>query len=218
MPPAPAKDPGKFKVAIVEDSAATRRGLESILKQSSDYECAASCGTAEEALRQIPRILVDIVLMDIQLPNMSGIECAARIKELLPSVHVLMVTVFENSDRIFSALRAGASGYILKRATPEEILDALGQLRNGGVPMSAEIARKVIAFFREQEAATTEVQQLTPREKEVLDLVVQGFSNREIAGRLFVTIEAVRWHLKGIYQKLHVHSRTAAVLKVRPQG
>jgi DNA-binding NarL/FixJ family response regulator len=126
-----------------------------------------------------------------------------------------MVTVYEDPDRIFRALRAGASGYLLKRATPEQVLAALREVHQGGVPMSGEIARKVIAHFQLQNVATAEVEKLSAREREVLDQVVRGFSNKEIAERLGVTVEAIRWHLKHIYNKLHVHSRTEAALKYR---
>jgi DNA-binding NarL/FixJ family response regulator len=153
--------------------------------------------------------------MDIQLPKMSGVDCIAKLKELLPGVQAIMVTVYEDPDRIFRALRAGASGYLLKRTMTEEVLNAMREVQQGGGVMSGGVARKVIAHFREQTRATTEVNQLTEREREVLDLVVHGLSNKEIVDRLNVTMAAVRFHLRNIYHKLHVHSRTEAVLKVR---
>jgi len=204
------------KVAIVEDNKTTREGLETIINFSPDFRCVCTCASAEEALRFLPRLHPELVLMDIQLPNMSGVECVAKLKELLPEVHAIMVTVYEDPDRIFRALRAGASGYLLKRSTPEEMLSAMREVQQGGGAMSGEIARKVIGYFREQTTAKTEVDELTPREREVLELVVHGLSNKEISDRLSVTVEAVRWHLKHIYQKLHVHSRTEAALKLRP--
>jgi len=149
---------------------------------------------------------------------MSGVECVAQLKELILSVQVIMVTVYEDPDRIFRALRAGASGYLLKRATPEQVLAAIRDVQQGGVPMSGEIARKVIAHFQQQEHSTADVGKLSAREREVLELVVHGFANKEIADRLSVTVEAVRWHLKHIYQKLHVHTRTEAALKFRPRA
>lgn len=207
------------KIAIVEDNKTTREGLATIVGLSPEYKCVCICETAEEALVQIPKHhQPDVILMDIQLPNMSGVECVALIKERLPSVQVIMVTVYEDPDRIFRALRAGASGYLLKRATPEQVLNAIRDVQSGGVPMSAEIARKVIAHFQTQAAAAADVEKLSPREREVLDLVVHGFANKEIADRLSVSVEAVRWHLKHIYQKLHVHSRTEAALKFRPRA
>lgn len=205
------------KVAIVEDNKTTREGLETMVNLSPDHQCVCLCETAEDALRVIPKHRPEVVLMDIQLPNMSGVDCVARLKEKLPAVQVIMVTVYEDPDRIFRALRAGASGYILKRSTPEQVLGAIRDVQQGGVPMSAEIGRKVIAYFQTQSATTAEVDKLSPREREVLDLVVHGFSNKEIAERLSITVEAVRWHLKHIYHKLHVHSRTEAALKFRSQ-
>lgn len=207
-----------IKVAIVEDNRTTREGLETIINLSADYRCICTCVTAEDALRVLPQQKPEVVLMDIQLPMMSGVECVPQLKELLPAVQVIMLTVYEDPDRIFRALRAGASGYLLKRSTPEQVLNAIREVQTGGVPMSSEIARKVIAHFHKQETTLAEVEKLTAREREVLDLVVHGFTNKEIADRLSVTVEAVRWHLKHIYQKLHVHSRTEAALKFRPKG
>src|SRR5207248_9276111 len=204
-----------IKVAIVEDHKTTREGLETIVNLSNEYRCVCTCGTAEEALRVLPEHEPAVVLMDIQLPNMSGVECVAQLKELLPSVQVIMGTVYEDPDRIFRALRAGASGYLLKRATPEQVLSAIRDVQQGGAPMSGEIARKVIAHFQNQATEAADVEKLSAREREVLELVVHGFSNKEIADRLSVTVEAIRWHLKHIYNKLHVHSRTEAALKYR---
>ena len=205
------------RVAIVEDNKTTREGLERIINLSPGCRCVCTCETAEDALRVLPLQRPEIVLMDIQLPGMSGVECVAQLKQLLPSAQVIMVTVYEDPDRIFRALRAGASGYLLKRAAPEQVLSAIREAQQGGAPMSGEIARKVIAYFRNQEAARAEVENLSAREREVLELVVHGFSNKEIADRLSVSLEAIRWHLKHIYNKLHVHSRTEAALKFRPQ-
>lgn len=203
------------KVAIVEDNRTTREGLRTIIDLSPDYRCVWACDTAEDALRVLPKHAPEVVLMDIQLPNMSGIECVGRLKKLLPDVQVIMVTVYEDPDRIFSALRAGASGYLLKRSAPEQVLAAIREVQQGGAPMSGEIARKVIVHFQEQSNTAAEVEKLTPREREVLGLVAHGFINKEIAERLSVTVDAVRWHLKNIYAKLHVHSRTEAALKFR---
>jgi DNA-binding NarL/FixJ family response regulator len=151
--------------------------------------------------------------MDINLPNHSGIECTARLKELLPSIQVVMITVYDETDKVFNALRAGASGYILKRASPERILQAIREVHAGGVPMSSEIARKVLGAFREPAAAVTEAQSLSRREQEVLELLAQGCSNKEIGDKLFISTETVAWHLRHIYTKLHVRSRTQAALR-----
>jgi DNA-binding NarL/FixJ family response regulator len=204
-----------IKVAIVEDNKTTREGLETIVNLSLEFRCIRTCSTAEEALKVLPKLEPELVLMDIQLPNMSGVDCVARLKEVLPAVKAIMVTVYEDPDRIFRALRAGASGYLLKRSTPEEVLHAMNEVHLGGGAMSGEIARKVIGYFREQTTVQTKVEELTPREREVLELVVHGLSNKEISDRLNVTVAAVRFHLKHIYQKLHVHSRTEAALKFR---
>ena len=204
-----------IKVAIVEDNKTTREGMEKMINLSSDYRCVCSCSTAEEALSLLPQHKPEVVLMDIQLPNMSGVECVAQLKELLPSTQVVMVTVYEDPDRIFRALRAGASGYLLKRSVADQVLNAIRDVLQGGVPMSSEIARKVIAYFQQKDTAAAEVEKLSAREREVLDLVVQGLSNKEIVDRLSITIDGVRWHLRNIYQKLHVHSRTEVLVKLR---
>ena len=202
-----------IRVAIVEDNKTTREGLEKIINLSSNCRCICTCSTAEEALRVLPQQKPEIVLMDIQLPGMSGVECLTKLKELLPSVQVIMVTVYEDPDRIFRALRMGASGYLLKRTAPENVLNAISEVQQGGAPMSGAIARKIVTYFRDQENVNSEVEKLTAREREVLDLVVLGFSNKEIADRLAVTLDAIRWHLKHIYLKFHVHTRTEAALK-----
>ncbi len=204
-------------VAIVEDNKTTRESLETIINLSPAYRCVCVCPTAEEALVLLPKHQPDVVLMDIQLPKMSGVECVARLKELMPQVQVIMVTIYQDPDRIFRALRAGASGYLLKRATPDMVLNAIRDVQQGGVPMSAEIARKVIGHFQVQPVAAPEVERLSPRELEILNLIAPGFSNKEIADRLGISIESIRWHLKNIYHKLHVHSRTEAASKIRPR-
>ena len=207
-----------IKIAIVEDDRTTREGLEMIINLAPGFRCVCTCMTAEDALIMVPKHAPEVVLMDIQLPKMSGIECVTQLKALLPTVQVIMVTVYEDPDRIFCALRAGACGYLLKRSTPEQVLTAIRDVQTGGVPMSSEIARKVIAHFQEQENAAADVEKLSAREREVLDLVVRGLSNKEIVGRLNITIEGVRWHLRNIYEKLHVHSRTEVLVKFRPRA
>src|SRR5436190_13028420 len=174
-------------VGIVEDDAGIRRSLEWLLKSSPEFSCAGACASAEEAWRVLPKAAPEIVLMDINLPNHSGIECTARLKEMLPSTQVVMITVYAETEKVFNALRAGASGYILKRATPERILQAIREVHAGGVPMSGEIARKVLGVFREPAAPSTEAQSLSRREQEVLELLAQGCSNKEIGDKLSIS-------------------------------
>jgi DNA-binding NarL/FixJ family response regulator len=203
-------------VAIVEDHKTTRDAFERIINLSDDCRCVCACADAEEGLRVIPEHEPDVVLMDIQLPKMSGVDCVAKLKESLPATQVIMVTVYEDPDTIFRALRAGACGYVLKRASADTLLGAVREVRRGGVPMSVEIARKVIAYFQGEATAAKEAEKLSNREREVLDLVAKGYANKEIADQLGVTTYAILWHLKNIYQKLHVHSRTQAVRKLHP--
>ncbi len=201
------------RVAIVEDNKVIRESLAEFVQADPECQCVCVCETGEEALKVVPKHHPDIVLMDIQLPGISGIECTAQLKQLLPAVQIIMVTVYEDTDRIFRALRAGACGYLLKRCSPEEVVDAVREVRQGGAPMSREIARKVIFSFQEPVASAAEVEELSPRETEILELLAQGFANKEIAERLGVSDGTVRWHLRHIYHKLHVRSRTEAALK-----
>ena len=203
------------KIAIVEDNRVIRESLMEFVQSDPECRCVCTCSTAEEALKVIPRNEPEIVLMDIQLPNMSGIDCLAQLKQMMPSLQIIMVTVYEDTERIFKALRMGACGYLLKRCTPEELLAAIREVRQGGAPMSREIARKVIASFQEPITAAMEVEDLTPREREILELLADGFSNKEIADRMGVSDGTVRWHLRHVYNKLHVRSRTEAALKFR---
>src|SRR5258707_9620663 len=200
-------------VGIVEDDAGIRQSLEWLLKSSPEFSCVCGCGSAEEAWRLLPKSAPQVVLMDITLPNRSGIECNVRLKELLPSVQVVMITVYDDSEKVFNALRAGASGYIRKRAAPGRILQGIREAHAGGVPMSSEIARKVLGAFREPAPSATEEHNLSRREQEVLELLAHGCSNKEIADKLSISIETVTWHLRHIYNKLHVHSRTQAALR-----
>jgi DNA-binding NarL/FixJ family response regulator len=202
-------------IAIVEDNRVIRESLIEFVHSDPEFTCGCACATAEEALKLIPKHQPEIVLMDVQLPNMSGIECTAQLKQLLPGLHIIMVTVYEDTERIFKALRAGACGYLLKRCTPEELLAAVREVRQGGAPMSREIARKVICSFQEPLAVTAEMEDLSPREREILELLAAGFPNKQIAERLGLTDGTVRWHLRHVYHKLHVRSRTEAALKFR---
>ena len=180
-----------------------------------ECQCVFACGTAEQALADIPKHQPEVVLMDIQLPKQSGIDCTAQIKKILPAVQIIMVTVYEDTDRISAALRAGACGYLLKRSTPAEIVAAIREARMGGVPMPREIARKVIASFQQSQTVATGIDELRPSEIKILELLAMGLANKEIADRLGLSPGTVRWHLENIYGKLHVHSRTEAVFKFR---
>jgi DNA-binding NarL/FixJ family response regulator len=204
-----------IKVGIVEDNQTLREGFETLLNRTPGFQCVCTCGTVVEALRQIPKARPDVVLMDIQLPDSTGVECTAKLKQQLSDLHIVILTVYEDSERIFQALRAGACGYLLKRAQPEKILAAIQEAHEGGVPMTPEIARKVIGQFRQQAAVAAQAEDLSDREREVLELVMHGLGNKAIADRLGVTVAAVKWHLQHIYDKLHVHSRTEAALKFK---
>lgn len=206
------------RIAIVEDNKVIRESLAAYVHMDPELRCVCSCGSAEEALARIPAERPDVVLMDIQLPSQSGIECTAQLKQLLPQVRIIMVTVYGNPELIFKALRAGACGYLLKRCTPAELITAVREVQQGGAPMSREIARQVIAFFQGQAGladAPPAVDSLSPREREILDLLTQGFADKEIADRIGVKHGTVRWHLQHVYEKLHVRSRTEAALKFR---
>ena len=201
------------KIAIVEDSKIVREGFASFVNADPDLKCVCTCATAEEALDQIPKHKPDVVLMDIHLPKLSGIECTERLKQQMPGLQIIMVTVYEDPERTFKALRAGACGYLLKRSTPEELISAIHEVRQGGVPMTREIARKVIATLQKPTTAAAEVETLSARELEILELLAQGFPNKQIALRVGLSDSTVRWHLQNVYQKLHVRSRTEATVK-----
>ncbi|HSJ03653.1 MAG: response regulator, partial [Verrucomicrobium sp.] len=200
-------------VAIVEDNAGLGAGLQRVVESTPDCEFVGLWRSGEEALRQAPAVRPDVVLMDIHLPGITGIETTARLKREMPELLVIMVTVYRDHDKIFDALKAGACGYLLKRSSPAEVRRAIQDVREGGAPMSAEIARRVVEAFHKppqtrSESASGESVHLSKRETEILELLAQGLANKEIAERLGLSIETVRVHLKRIYDKLHVHSRT----------
>jgi DNA-binding NarL/FixJ family response regulator len=203
-----------INVAIVEDDRDFRSTLESYLNKAAGYQCTVACGSAEEALKVIPRILPDVVLMDLHLPNMSGVDCTRRLKELCPAVQILILTVYADNDRIFGALKAGASGYLLKRADPADILLAVQDVKHGGAPMSSQIARRVVRSFREAPRDPREDEKLSQGEERILQQLSKGYSNKEIAEHLSLSVNTVRAHLRSIYDKLHVRSRTEALLKI----
>lgn len=201
------------KVAVVEDSPQLRRQLKHMLGRAAGIVCVCDCGSAEEALLKIPTAGPDVVLMDVNLPGLSGIGCTARLKQQMPALQVIMLTVYEDGESIFNALKAGACGYLLKRSSPAEILDAVTAVRQGGVPMTGEIARKVIMTFQSPTEALGDVVTLSTRELEILELLSQGMRNKEIADKLSISYHTVKVHLKHVYDKLHVHSRAEAMLK-----
>jgi len=202
-----------ISVAIVEDNAEICEDLEQVIGRAPGFRCVCSCRNAATALRKIPAAKPDVVIMDIGLPDGSGIECTAQLKHTLPDVQILMFTVYEDSEQIYRALAAGASGYLLKRVSPTELLDGLSELARGGVPMTGEVARKVIASFRQAPPPTAaKTANLTPREQNVLEQLASGLTAKEIAAQLTISTETVNVHLKHIYQKLHVRSRVEAVI------
>ena len=198
-------------VAIVEDNAVMRKTLRQWIDAAPGFRCVFACATAEEALAEIPRIKPHVVLMDIHLPGLSGIACTAQLKEALPEIQIIILTVYRNHELIFQALQAGACGYLLKRSSPEEILKAISEVRSGGAPMTSEIARMLVEAFQKKPASVLASDGLTQRESEILGLLSEGLSNKEIADRVKISYDTVRSHLRHIYEKLHVRGRTEAV-------
>lgn len=201
------------RVVIVEDDKGLREQLILVLKSATDIACVAACGSGEEALKCIPVVHPDVVLMDINLPGMSGIECVARLKEIMPDVQFIIVTVYEDSERIFRALRSGASGYLVKSGPPEKLLEAINDVTKGGSPMSTHIARKVVEHFNMVGVASKGEEPLSPREREVLELLAGGYIYKEIGDQLGIASETVRTYVKSICQKMHVKNKTEAVAK-----
>ena len=203
----------RIRVSIVEDNRGTRESLTELLNRAPALHCVGAHSSGEEALQQIPAELPDVVLMDINLPQMNGIECVSRLKQQMPKTQVLMLTTYEESDLIFDSLRKGASGYLLKNMPPTELVQAIEQVHAGGAPMSMQIARKVVSHFQQIKKPQSDMEQLTKREHEILALLAKGFLYKEIADQLGVTLSTVRAHLHTVYEKLHVQSRTEAVVK-----
>jgi DNA-binding NarL/FixJ family response regulator len=197
-------------VAIVEDDAGICEELSQTIAEDPGCACVCVCRNIQTALRKIPPLAPDVVIMDIRLPDGSGIDCTAQLKRRLPQTQIMMFTIYEDTEQIYKALEAGASGYLLKRTAAEGLLNAIRSIKQGGVPMTGEVARKVIRSFR-REYPTFE--RLTQREDEILQLLAKGFLSREIALQLSISLETVNSHLKHIYNKLHVRSRTEAVIK-----
>jgi len=203
----------RISVSIVEDSRGTRESLTELLDRAPSLRFVSAHASGEDAVEKIPVNAPDVVLMDINLPKMNGIECVHQIKEKLPKTHVLMLTTYEEGDLIFDSLRKGASGYLLKNLPPAELISAIEQVHAGGAPMSMQIARKVVTHFQQIKKPKSEVDLLTKREHEILALLAKGFLYKEIADQLGISLSTVRAHLHTVYEKLHVQSRTEAVVK-----
>ena len=202
-----------IRVAIVEDDAWVRENLAREIGSSAGFECSGSYATAEAALAAIPARPPAVVVLDINLPGIDGIECLRRLRASCPELQFLMLTAYEESEKIFQSLRAGANGYLLKRADTAEVIAAIRQVHEGGAPMSSSIARQVVRHFNRLGDEASELPQLSPREREVLELLARGASYKEIAGHLALSLETIRMNVKHIYSKLHVHSRGEAVAK-----
>jgi len=202
-----------INVVIVEDAEGTRENLIALLNRAPGLKCIGAFATGEEAVRELPALLPDVVLMDINLPGMNGIQCVVRLKESLPKAQFIMLTSYEDSELIFDSLRVGASGYLMKNMDPDEIVESVAQAHAGGAPMSMHIARKVVGYFRQIKKPSSEVNQLTKRELEILALLAKGYLYKEIASQLGISLHTVRGHVHLVYEKLHVQSRTEAVLK-----
>jgi DNA-binding NarL/FixJ family response regulator len=206
-------EPAVFKVGIIEDQPKIREGLKALIDGTEGYRCVGSFGSMEEALAKVDNELPDVLLVDIGLPGMSGIEGTRRMRDLYPGLAVLMLTVYDDDRRIFDAMCAGACGYLLKKTPPARLLESLKEVVDGGAPMSPEVARRVVALFREIRPPEQADYQLTPHEIRILTLLVEGHNYKTAADELHVSINTIRFHMRSIYQKLQVHSKSEAVSK-----
>jgi DNA-binding NarL/FixJ family response regulator len=205
------------KIAVIEDNDTMRKILVELINDTRGYRCVCACSTSKEALTEVPKHQPDVALMDIHLPDGSGIACTARLTEAMPELQVIMVTVYKDHELILQALKAGACGYILKRTRPDEIIQAIAEVRAGGAPMTSEIARMLVRSFRAP-SAQPNVHNLTARESEMLMLLAKGLSNKEIAEHANISAGTVRNHLEHIFKKLHVRCRTEAAAKYLRKG
>jgi DNA-binding NarL/FixJ family response regulator len=203
----------QIKVAIVDDDEVIRSSLSTLLKRAPGYKLVGEYANGETALKEIPLVQPDVVLMDINLPGMKGYDCVRALKDARPAIQFLMLTVYEDSDSLFKSLRAGASGYLLKRTASARLLEAVRDVYDGGAPMSPQLARRVVQFFSKPPDADSGLAKLTPAEREFLDQLAKGYAYKEIAGRMNISIDTVRSYVRTVYEKLHVHSRTEAVVK-----
>ena len=200
-------------VCLVDDADDVRESIGEFIARSPDFKCLGTFGSGEEALNAIPDLAPDVVLMDINLPGMSGSQCIRKLKDKMPQVQAMMLTVYENIERIFEALSCGACGYLLKSTPPEELLEAIKDMKSGGSPMSSHIARKVVQAFHPTTSVMPLIEQLSPREQQVLELLAEGFAYKQIAAKLELSIGSIRTYIRSMYEKLHVNSRTEAVVK-----
>ncbi len=207
-----------ISVSIVEDDSGVRGSLARLIDSSPGFRCLSQHPSAESALREIPKTNPSVVLMDINLPGLSGVECVRRLKPLMPKTQVIMLTVYQNTDHIFNALAAGATGYMLKQTPPAELLAAIRDVNAGGSPMNSHIARKIVQSFQRPAPTLPNAENLSPRETEILDLLAKGFLYKEIAEKTGLTYATVHTHIRHIYEKLQVRSRTEAVAKHLAQG
>jgi DNA-binding NarL/FixJ family response regulator len=202
-----------ISVSIVEDSDKFRETLARILNRSEGFRCISQYPNAEDALKALPQDNPEVVLMDINLPGMNGVECVRQLKLAMPKIQVMMLTVYEDTENIFNALAAGATGYMLKRTPRDELLEAIREVHRGGSPMTTHIARKVVLSFQRAAPAASPTENLSPREQEVLDCLAKGFLYKEIAEKLNISYETVHTYIRRIYEKLQVRTRTEAVAK-----
>ncbi len=200
-------------VSIVDDDAGLRDSIAQFLKTARGYSCVSVYASAEEALAGVPKTRPDVVLMDINMAGVDGIECTRRLKAAAPQSQILMLTVYEDTEKIFKALAAGASGYLLKRVAPAQLLEAIREVHAGGSPMSGPIARKVVQFFQQGPPVKREDEGLSGRERQVLQLLAQGYAYKQIGDQLGVSMDTTRTYIRRIYEKMHVHSRTEAVMR-----
>ncbi len=202
-----------IKVALVEDDEGIRTSLGALIRRAPALRLAGDYPDAETALKEIPSHPPDVVLMDINLPGMNGVECVRQLKIAAPAVQFLMLTVYEDSESLFNSLKAGASGYLLKRTASAKLLEAIREVHAGGSPMTPQLARRLVQFFSQPAQAASPVVHLTSGEKEFLDQLAKGYAYKEIAERMDISIDTVRSYVRTVYDKLHVHSRTEAVVK-----
>ncbi len=201
-----------IRVAIVDDDEGIRSSLGALIRKASSLKLTGDYPDAETALKEIPQNPPDVVLMDINLPAMKGVECVRQLKTAAPQIQFLMLTVYEDSDSLFNSLKAGASGYLLKRTASSRLLEAIHDVHAGGSPMTPQLARRVVQYFSRPEGKSA-IARLTPGEREFLDQLARGYAYKEIADRMDISIDTVRSYVRTVYEKLHVHSRTEAVVK-----